>query len=92
MKKTERTLFLAVCGLFSAVLLVMSLLNSIQLSALRQSNRLAESTVEELKDERNILDASLERMLDLKALEEYARTELHLQKGEPEIIICHITE
>lgn len=92
MKKTEKILFLAVCGLFSAVLLVMSLLNSIQLSTLRQSNRSAESDMAKLETERNILDASLERMLDLKDLEEYARTVLHLQKGEAEIIICHITE
>lgn len=87
MKKTEGTvLFYAVCLLFSACLLVLSLLSGIQTTAVNDQAAALEKEIAELKTENEILRAAYDSSISLEELEQLAAEKLGMQRCTPEQI------
>ena len=86
-KKVNESLFLAIEFCFSAVLLVITLLLSIRLTA--EGDRLAEleAAVKNARTENEILTAQYENTVSLEDIEKYAIEILGMQRCDPSQII-----
>lgn len=83
MKKTSEILFRAVGLLFSAVLIILSLLCSIRLAAVNDTAAGLERQAEQLKTQNEILRAEYENSLSLEEIERYATDVLGMQRCSP---------
>lgn len=86
-KSVSEVLFRAVCLCFSAVMIVLSLLTSIQLAAVNDEAARLEREVEALKTENEILSAEYQNSLSLEEIERYATQVLGMQRQTPRQII-----
>ena len=87
MKKLGETLFRAVCLCFSALLLVLSLLCGIRLTAVNDVAAERKREAERLKIENERLRARCESSLSLEEIERYATQVLGMQHLSAEQII-----
>lgn len=83
MKDLSENLFRAVCGLFSAAVLVLSLLTSVKLAQVNDEAARLEKQAEALEEENRILSAQLESSLSLEELERRATQDLGMQRRTP---------
>lgn len=86
-KRVSELLFRAVGFLFSAVLLVLSLLTSIKLAAVNDTAAKLETQVSQLKSENQVLRAQYENSISLEEIETYATQVLGMQRCSPGQII-----
>lgn len=86
-KHINEVLFRAVALLFSAALLVLSLLNNISLAACSEDAAGLTKEIKELREENRLMRAELECSLSLEEIERYAREELGMENCSPEDII-----
>ena len=92
-KRTSEILFNTIAALFSAVLLVLSLLCAVELAAVNDQAAALEKENERLKTENQILQTRLDNSLSLEELETYALEELGMQRPAPgQIRTIEITE
>lgn len=92
-KRTSELLFNTIAALFSAVLLVLSLLCAVELAAVNDQAAALEKENERLKIENQILQTRLDNSLSLEELETYALEELGMQRPAPgQIRTIEITE
>lgn len=82
-KRTSELLFNAIAALFSAVLLVLSLLSAVELAAVNDQAAALEKENERLKTENQILQTRLDNSLSLAELERYAVDVLGMQRPAP---------
>ena len=87
MKETNEILFRAICLLFSALLLVLSLLCSIRLAAVNDSAARLEREKTRREEENAVLRAAYESSVSLEAIEEYAVDTLGMQRCMPGQIV-----
>jgi len=80
-------MFRAVGFLFSAVLLILSLLSSIKLAAVNDRAAELEKQVERIETETQILRAEYENSRSLREIERYATEVLGMQRCSPGQII-----
>jgi len=86
-KKLSESLFKLICIIFSAVMIVLSLLSSIKLASLNDAATKTEKTVKELKTENDILRAEYENSMSLEELERYATEVLGMRPCSAEQIV-----
>lgn len=92
-KRSSELLFNAIGAIFSAVLLVMSLLCAIELAAVNDRAAAFEKETERLKTENQILLTQCENSMSLEELERYAIDELGMQRPAPgQIRYIELTE
>ena len=92
-KRTSELLFNAIAALFSAVLLVLSMLCAVELAAVNDQAAALEKENERLKTENQILQTRLDNSLSLAELERYAVDVLGMQRPAPgQIRTIEITE
>ena len=86
-------MFGAVAAVFSAVLLVLSLLCAVETAAVNDRAAALEKENERLKTENQILQTRLDNSLSLEELEAYALEELGMQRPAPgQIRTIELTE
>lgn len=78
-----RILFRIICIGFSLLLLVGTLMGSIELAAMNEELTALEQELSELKNDKRILQARYESSLSLEELERYAKEELGMQTLKP---------
>ena len=83
MRQVNEILFRAVCLCTAAVMLVLSLLCSIRLTAVNDSAARLKAENEALEEEIAVLTAKNESKMGLEELERYARENLGLQQCAP---------
>ena len=92
-KRNAELFFNAVAVLFSALLLVMSLLCAVETAEVNDQAAALEKENERLKTENQILQTRLDNSLSLEELEIYALEELGMQRPAPgQIRTIEITE
>ena len=92
-KRNAELFFNAVAVLFSALLLVMSLLCAVETAEVNDQAAALEKENERLKTENQILQTRLDNSLSLEELETYALEELGMQRPAPgQIRTIEITE
>lgn len=92
-KRNTELFFNAVAVLFSALLLVMSLLCAVETAEVNDQAAALEKENERLKTENQILQTRLDNSLSLEELEIYALEELGMQRPAPgQIRTIEITE
>ena len=92
-KRTPALLFNTIAALFSAVLLVLSLLCAVETAAVNDRAAALEKENERLKTENQILQTRLDNSLSLAELERYAVDVLGMQRPAPgQIRTIEITE
>ena len=92
-KRNTELFFNAVAVLFSALLLVMSLLCAVETAEVNDQAAALEKENERLKTENQILQTRLDNSLSLEGLETYALEELGMQRPAPgQIRTIEITE
>ena len=92
-KRTSELLFNTIAALFSAVLLVLSLLCAVETASVNDRAAALEKENERLKTENQILQTRLDNSLSLEELETYALEELGMQRPAPgQIRTIEITE
>lgn len=92
-KRNTELFFNAVAVLFSALLLVMSLLCAVETAEVNDQAAALEKENERLKTENQILQTRLDNSLSLEELETYALEELGMQRPAPgQIRTIEITE
>ena len=82
-KRTSGLLFGAVAAVFSAVLLVLSLLCAVETAAVNDRAAALEKETEKLKTENQILLIQCENSISLEELESYAVNVLGMQRPVP---------
>ena len=82
-KRNTELFFNAVAVLFSALLLVMSLLCAVETAEVNDQAAALEKENERLKTENQILQTRLDNSLSLEELETYALEELGMQRPAP---------
>lgn len=82
-KRTSELLFSTVAAVFSAVLLVLSLLCSVELASVNDRAAELEKETEKLKTENQILLTKCENSMSLEELESYAVNVLGMQRPVP---------
>lgn len=87
MKELNETLFKAICLSFSACLLVLSLLTSIDVAAEKEQQARLSREIRELADENERLRSQVESSLSLEEIERYARETLGMQPCGPGQIV-----
>ena len=87
MQKPGEVLLRILCVSISAVLLVMSLLYGVRLTALNQEAAAVKAAVESLKEENEILRVRCASRWSLPEIERYAREELGMQQLSAEQIV-----
>ena len=87
MQKPGEVLLRILCVSISAVLLVMSLLYGVRLTALNQEAAAVKAAVESLQEENEILRARCASRWSLSEIERYAREELGMQQLSAEQIV-----
>ena len=87
MRKPRETLFQILCVGASAILLVMSLLYAVRLTACSQHASELKTAVETLREENQILRVRSAFRWNLEEIERYARAELGMQPLSAEQII-----
>lgn len=83
MKKCSEYIFEALLFSFSAMMLVMMLLCTVQLYRLEDSSIKTEALIIEQRSENLLLEARCESFMGLSELEEYALNVLHMQQARP---------
>lgn len=83
MRRVNTAFFYMVVFLFSACLLVLSLLIRIDLSALRDEHQRCREQLYELQEENRLLRLQWENSISLEELERYAIEELGMQHCSP---------
>ena len=92
-KRTSELFFNTIAALFSALLLVLSLLCAVETAAVNDQAAALEKENERLKTENQILQTRLDNSLSLEELETYALEELGMQRPAPgQIRTIEITE
>ena len=92
-KRNTELFFNAVAVLFSALLLVMSLLCAVETAEVNDQAAALEKENERLKTENQILQTRLDNSLSLEELEAYALEELGMQRPAPgQIRTIELTE
>ena len=92
-KRTSELLFNTIAALFSALLLVLSLLCAVETASVNDRAAALEKENERLKTENQILQTRLDNSLSLEELETYALEELGMQRPAPgQIRTVEITE
>ncbi len=81
--RLSRILFRIICIGFSLLLLVGTLMGSIELAAMNEELTALEQELSELKNDKRILQARYESSLSLEELERYAKEELGMQTLKP---------
>ena len=81
--RLSRILFRIMCIGFSLLLLVGTLMGSIELAAMNEELTALEQELSELKNDKRILQARYESSLSLEELERYAKEELGMQTLKP---------
>lgn len=81
--RLSRILFRIICIGFSLLLLVGTLMGSIELAAMNEELTALEQELSELKNDKRILQAGYESSLSLEELERYAKEELGMQTLKP---------
>lgn len=81
--RLSRILFRIICIGFSQLLLVGTLMGSIELAAMNEELTALEQELSELKNDKRILQARYESSLSLEELERYAKEELGMQTLKP---------
>ena len=81
--RLSRMLFRIICIGFSLLLLVGTLMGSIELAAMNEELTALEQELSELKNDKRILQARYESSLSLEELERYAKEELGMQTLKP---------
>ena len=87
MQKSGEVLFRVLCVSISTVLLVMSLLYGVRLTARNQEAAAAKAAVETLREENEILRVRCASRWSLPEIERYAREELGMQQLSAEQIV-----
>ena len=87
MQKSGEVLFRVLCVSISTVLLVMSLLYGVRLTARNQEAATAKAAVETLREENEILRVRCASRWSLPEIERYAREELGMQQLSAEQIV-----
>ena len=87
MKELNETLFKAICLCFSACMLVLSLLTTIDAAAQREQQTRLRREIETLSAENESLRSRVEAELSLEEIERYAREELGMQPCGPGQIV-----
>lgn len=92
-KRTSELFFNTIAALFSALLLVLSLLCAVETASVNDRAAALEKENERLKTENQILQTRLDNSLSLEELETYALEELGMQRPAPgQIRTVEITE
>lgn len=86
MKKINGAFFKGVCLAFSALLLVMTLLGSVELARMSQDTMELEKAVEKAREKNEALSLKIETGLSLQEIERYALEELGMQTPTEEQI------
>jgi len=87
MKELNETLFKAICLCFSACMLVLSLLTTIDAAAQREQQDRLQREIQTLSAENESLRSRVEAELSLEEIERYAREELGMQPCGPGQIV-----
>ena len=87
MQKSGEVLFRVLCVSISTVLLVMSLLYGVRITARNQEAAAAKAAVETLREENEILRVRCASRWSLPEIERYAREELGMQQLSAEQIV-----
>ena len=87
MQKSGEVLFRVLCVSISTVLLVMSLLYGVRVTALNQQAAAAKTKVESLREENEILRVREAHVWSLEEIERRAREELGMQSLSAEQIV-----
>lgn len=87
MKKVNSIFFRIICFLFSAIILILSLLTSIKLAAAKDAAFNLEEKIRETKKENDVLSAAAESGMQLDELERYATEVLGMQRCAPNQIV-----
>ena len=87
MKRVNEALFRAVVFCFSAVMIVLSLLNSISLAAANDRAAHMRAQIDALKTENEKLRAAYENSISLEEIERYASEILGMHRRSPDQII-----
>jgi cell division protein FtsL len=86
-KETVNALFRAICLLFSALLLILSLLSGIDLTAANDEAARLKAELRAYEEENRILQARIDEAGSLAELERRAREELMMQPAGPGQIV-----
>ena len=86
-KETVNVLFRAVCLLFSALLLILSLLAGIDLTAANDEAAHVKSRITALEEENRQLRSRIDAATSLEEIERRAREELSMQPAGPGQIV-----
>ena len=86
-KETVNALFRAVCLLFSALLLILSLLSGIDLTAANDEAARLKAELRETEEENRILQARIDEAGSIAEIERRAREELMMQPAGPGQIV-----
>lgn len=86
-KETVNALFRAVCLLFSALLLILSLLSGIDLTAANDDAARVKFRIEALEEENRQLRSRIDAATSLEEIERRARKELSMQPAGPGQIV-----
>ena len=81
MKQLNESFFKVICLSFSALILILFLLTTIDVAAERDNRGRLAREVQELADENERLNARVEEQLSLEAIERYAREKLGMLPG-----------
>lgn len=87
MKNLSEHLFRAVCVIFSVVMIVLSLLSSIELAAVNDEAAALEKELARLKTSNAVLQAEYENSISLEEIDTYATEVLGMQRCSPGQII-----
>ena len=87
-KETVNALFRAVCLLFSALLLIMSLLSGIDLTAANDEAARLKTRIEACEEENRQLRSRINTATSLEEIERRARQELMMQPAGPGQIVA----
>ena len=87
MKQLNESLFRAICLVFSAAVLIVFLLTTIDAAAERDRRGRLAREVWELADENERLRAQVQSELSPEAIERYAREQLGMQQARPGQIV-----
>lgn len=86
-KRLSLTLFRAIIVLFSCVLLVFTMLNTVKLAAMNDRASKTEKAIKELSVENDVLLAQYESSMGLDEIEQYATDVLGMQRCAPGQIV-----
>ena len=86
-KETVNVLFRAVCLLFSALLLILSLLSDIDLTAANEEAARLKTSIEKYEEENRQLRSKINTATSLEEIERRARQELMMQPAGPGQIV-----